>query len=77
MSGKLHTRLVRLERRQSVSACLPIVCVDNQGRILDDGTLLTRQWVGRCPEEMPCPVQVLVGVEPLLVLGSISTTAAC
>jgi hypothetical protein len=77
MSGKLHIRLVRLERKQSVTPCLSIVCVDDQGRILDDGTFLTRQWVGRCPEEMPYPVQVLVGVEPLLVLGSISTTAAC
>ncbi len=76
MSVKLHSRLVRLERSQSLTPHLVIVCVDNQGHILDDGTLLSRQWVGRCLEEMPYPVQVLVGVEPLLVLGSTSTAAS-
>jgi hypothetical protein len=44
-------------------------CVDEQGVILDDRSEAVRPWVGRHCGELPRWVQVVVGVDPLVVLG--------
>ena len=48
MSGKLRSRLVKLERSVPQPAGWPtIVCVDGAGLVLEDGSTLTAPWVGR------------------------------
>jgi hypothetical protein len=69
MNG-IRRRLARLEQR-----CLPppsnlsLVCVDEQGVMLDDRSEAVRPWVGRYCSELPESVKVIVGVDPPVVLG--------
>jgi hypothetical protein len=63
----------RLKRLQAVlmpaRPQLSIVGVDDDGRVLDDGTEASRPWVGRNCGELPRGVQILRGVDPLEILG--------
>src|SRR5262249_30595832 len=66
----LRSRVERLERTvgppsQDVYAAF----VDGEGRILDDGSEVIRPWIGRHHRELPDPVTVIGGVDPLVVLG--------
>jgi hypothetical protein len=65
----LRMRLARLERTQSQASQFSIVCVDEDGRVLDDGTAETRPWIGKHQDELPFPVTVIGGVDPLVALG--------
>jgi hypothetical protein len=57
--GEIQRRLGRLEQRRPppTQPHLYPVCADEQGRILDDRS------------ELPDPVSVVVGVDPLVILG--------
>jgi hypothetical protein len=66
---RLRTRLARLERTQAQASRLSLVCVDEEGCILDDGTAEIQPWVGMHQDDLPFAVQVIVGVDPLVVLG--------
>ena len=70
--ANVRRRLGRLKQR-----CAPplspisIVCVDAEGRVLEQDSEALRPWVGRHHSELPHPVTVLGGVDPLRVLGLI------
>jgi hypothetical protein len=49
--------------------------VDEQGRVLDDGSEAVRSGVGRHYSELPGPVSILAGVDPLLGLGQTTEDA--
>jgi hypothetical protein len=60
--------------------CLPprpahvwAACVDAEGRVLDDRSEAIRPWIGRHFSELPQPVKIVWGVDPLVVLGYTST----
>jgi hypothetical protein len=65
----LRTRVAHLERTQSEASQPSLVCVDEEGCILDDGTSEMRPWIGKHHESLPFPVTVIGGVDPLVVLG--------
>jgi hypothetical protein len=52
-----------------------LVCVDHEDIIYDDGSALTAPWVGRPLAELEARLpaggvlKVMVGVDPLVVLG--------
>jgi hypothetical protein len=69
MAKNLHNRLARLQRISPQTPHPSIVFVDDEGRVLDDGSAVIRPWVGRYPTEMPFPVQILGGIDPRLMLG--------
>ena len=54
-------------------AYVSLVCVDAHNRILDDGSVACRPWVGRDRAELPRRVQVLRGVAPLEILGRLQS----
>ena len=69
-------RLLRRRLDRLTSLCpLPAVphlylaFVDEQGRIPEDGSEAARRWVGRRFVELPNPVPVVMGVDPLRVPG--------
>ena len=66
---RLRTRLAHLEQTQSRASQPSLACVDEAGCILDDGTAEMRPWVGMRQDDLPFAVQVIVGVDPLVVLG--------
>jgi hypothetical protein len=66
--GLCH-RLKRLERALPPAPALSLVCVDEEGRILDDGSDTRRPWIGRHYSDVPGAPKVIVGVDPLEVLG--------
>lgn len=66
----LRQRLRRLERgRPAGSPTLGLVCVDEEGRVLDDGSVGVRPWIGRHYGAIPRIGQLIVGIDPLQVLG--------
>jgi hypothetical protein len=69
--GRLRRTLARMERACPVPSRphLWLACVDDQGRVLDDGSEAARPWVGRHHTELPGPVQVIAGIDPFRVLG--------
>lgn len=73
-------RTVRQRLHQLEQLCLPprpahlwMVCVDAEGRVVDDRSQAIRPWVGRHCSELPRPVKIVGGVDPLVVLGYTST----
>jgi hypothetical protein len=48
---------------------LYVACTDEQGHVVDHQSEAARPWVGRHYPELPGPVTVLRGVDPLQVLG--------
>jgi hypothetical protein len=75
----LKKRIAKLEERAGPVWRRPcdIVCLDLDGLILWDGTEAMLEWSGRpltdWPREwleQPWPLKLLVGVDPLLMLGS-------
>jgi hypothetical protein len=66
---RLRTRLAHLERTCTQASAPSLACVDEAGSILDDGTAETRPWIGKRQDDLPFPVQVLLGVDPLVALG--------
>jgi hypothetical protein len=72
--ANVRRRLGRLEQRceaRRPAAHLSVACVDAAGRVLDDGSEAVRPWVGRHHSELPNPVIVVGGIDPLRVLGLI------
>jgi hypothetical protein len=74
----LQKRIAKLEELAGPAWRRPsdVLCVDLDGRILWDGHEAMRGWAGRplaeWPREwleQPWPLKVLVGVDPLVVLG--------
>jgi hypothetical protein len=66
---RLRLRLKRLEQARPSESAIWLVCVDEQGRILDDGSDQIRPWIGKHYSTVPGTPQVIVGVDPLMVLG--------
>lgn len=68
----LRTRLKRLERLRPPGTTLWAVFIDEAGRIMDDGSVIMRPWVGRRLSELPAEIKVgkvIGGVDPLVVFG--------
>jgi hypothetical protein len=65
----LRHRLKRLERALPSEAVLSLVCVDEQGLILDGGSDQMHPWIGHHNSDVPGAPKVIVGVDPLVVLG--------
>ena len=72
----LRIRLTHLERPQSLASQPSLVCVDEEGRVLDDGTAEMRPWIRKHQDDWPFPVAVIVGVDPLVVLGVVRDDAS-
>jgi hypothetical protein len=53
------------------AAHLSIAFVDADGRVLDDRSAAAGRWVGRHYSELPSPVTIIGGVDPLRALGLI------
>jgi hypothetical protein len=68
---RLSQRLQRPEKARPPSgARLWLVCVDDDGRILDDGSQETLPWIGMHYGDVPGGVgKIIVGIDPLAVLG--------
>src|SRR5436305_11454551 len=49
----LHHQLKRLERAQPPESPLALVCVEEEGRILDDGSDPIRPWIGKHYSDVP------------------------
>jgi hypothetical protein len=69
--SNVRGRLGRLEKRSPgpVRPHLYAAFVDEEGRGVEDGSEEARSWVGRHCSELPGPVSILAGVDPLVVLG--------
>jgi hypothetical protein len=65
----LGHRLKRLARARPTGNVLSLVCVDEEGRVLDDGSDKLRAWIGKHYSHVPGASKVIVGVDPLVVLG--------
>jgi len=46
-----------------------LVCVDEEGRVLDDGSVAVRPWIGQHDSAVPSIKQLHIGIDPLHVLG--------
>ena len=47
-----------------------LVCVDNEGIVLDDdGSAGVRPWIGKHYSAIPRIGQLIIGIDPLVVLG--------
>jgi hypothetical protein len=66
---RLRHRLKRLELVVPPAPVVWLVCVDEEGRVLGDGSAEVRPWVGRHFREVPGTPKVLAGIDPLVVLG--------
>jgi hypothetical protein len=68
--SSVRGRLARLERHLAPGRPpLDVAFVDEHGLILDGRSEAVRPWVGRRRRELPGAVSVVVGVDPLVVLG--------
>lgn len=66
----LRRRLRRLEAlRPAGLPTLWLVCVDDEGRVLDDGTAAVRPWIGKPLSAVPSIGKLIVGIDPLVVVG--------
>jgi hypothetical protein len=66
----LRSRLECLERlARPPSQHLYVVCVDDEGKVLDNGSEQVRPWIGRHYSELPGPISVVRGIDPMAVLG--------
>ena len=66
----LRQRLRRLERdRPAGSPTWWLVSVDEEGRVLDDGSVAVRRWIVQHYSAVPGIAQLLIGIDPLHVLG--------
>ena len=66
----VRQRLRRLERLHPPdSPTLWLVCVDNEGIVLDDGSAGVRPWIGKHYSAIPRIGQLIIGIDPLVVLG--------
>jgi hypothetical protein len=72
----LRRRLARLEQCCSPPAAeqLSVAYVDADGRVLDTGSEAVRPWVGRHSSELPGPLTIGQGVDPLVVQRTNPTT---
>jgi hypothetical protein len=59
----------RLKRALSPAPTLSLVCVDEEGIVLDDGSGEIRPGIGKHHSAVPGNPKVIVGVDPLEVLG--------
>jgi hypothetical protein len=46
-----------------------LVSVDEEGRVLDDGSVAVRPWIGQHYSAVPNIAQLLIGIDPLQVMG--------
>jgi len=69
MARTLRNRLARLERKRPPAPHPWIVCVDDEGRVLDDGGADVRPWVGMHYGELPFTVTAVAGIDMRRVLG--------
>jgi hypothetical protein len=46
-----------------------LVCADEEGRVLDDGSVAVRRWIVQHYSAVPSIAQLLLGIDPLQVLG--------
>jgi hypothetical protein len=46
-----------------------LVCVDEEGTVLDDGTDGVRPWIGEHYSAIPRIGKLIIGIDPLVVLG--------
>jgi hypothetical protein len=67
----LRARLAKVEKALAVAEApgARLVCTDTAGIVLDDGSEATRPYVGRHVREVPGEPKVVVGVDPIKVLG--------
>ena len=67
---RARQRLQRLERlRPPDSPTLWLVFVDEEGIVLDDGSVGVRPWIGKHYSAIPRIGKLIIGVDPLVVLG--------
>jgi hypothetical protein len=67
---RVRQHLRRLERLHPPdSPTLWLVCVDNEGIVLDDGTAGVRPWIGKHYSAIPRIGKLIIGIDPLVVLG--------
>ena len=61
----LRMRLMRMEKQiPNDEDTLRLAWVDSNGRILDDGSVIVRPWIGRHYRELPSSAKVIMGVDP-------------
>jgi hypothetical protein len=66
----VRQRLQFLERLHPPdSPTLWLVCVDTEGRVLDDGSAGVRPWIGKHYSAIPRIGRIVMGIDPLVVLG--------
>jgi hypothetical protein len=70
MVMSVRQRLRRLQRLHPPdSRTLWLVCVDNEGIVLDDGTAGVRPWIGKHYSAIPRIGKLIIGIDPLVVVG--------
>ena len=62
-------RLARLERRCPLAPELYLAFVNDQRCVLGGQSSAVRPWIGRHHGELPGPVKIILGVDPLQALG--------
>ncbi len=65
----ISRRLQRLERAIPPSPRPSVLFVDEDGNVLDDGSAVVKPWIGRPCREVPGPVKVYIGIDPLQLLA--------
>ncbi len=65
----LRNRLRRLEKASPPAPRPRVVFLAEDGNVLDDGSAVTRPWIGEYYRELPGPCLWLRGVDPFEVLG--------
>jgi hypothetical protein len=69
MAKILRNRLARLEQKRPPAPHPWVVCVDDQGRVVDDGSAEMRPWVGMHYAKLPFTVTAVAGIDLRRVLG--------
>ena len=65
----LRNRLKSLEQIQRDDFAIRLLSVNEAGLVLDDGSDPIRPWIGRHYSAVPDNCKVIVGVDPLVMLG--------
>ena len=67
---RVRQRLERLEPLHPPdSPTLWLVCVDDEGIVLNDGTAGVRPWIGKHYSAIPRIGKLIIGIDPLVALG--------
>jgi hypothetical protein len=64
----LRHRLQPLEEARQEKAAIWLLCVDEQGLVLDDGSAAIRPFVGKHYSAVPGNPKLVVVIDPMVVL---------